>query len=223
MRKLLCAGLVSLLCFGAAPAAQAAAFQMGDQGGDVVEIQEALSRLGYDVTPDGAYGPGTAAAVRAFEADRGMEPDGLVGPVVYESLLGRAIPETSRGDNAVLRRIASTALQYLGVPYVYGGSSPSGFDCSGFVKYVFEQAGISLPRVADDQYAVGVPVSFENLRTGDLVFFVDDSGELSHVGIYLKDGEFIHASITTGIDFDSLYRDWRREHYLGACRIVVNG
>ena len=121
----------------------------------------------------------------------------------------------------MIRRITGMALQHVGVPYVYGGSSPSGFDCSGFIYYIFGQAGISLPRVADDQYMMGVPVPFENLRTGDLVFFVDDSGELSHVGMYLQDGQFIHASINTGIDFDSLYRDWRREHYLGARRIIT--
>lgn len=221
MRNLLCAGLAALLLAGASPVARAAAFQIGDQGNEIIEIQAALSRLGYDVMPDGAFGPGTAAAVRAFEIANGMEPDGLVGPVVYEALLGRTIPETNRGDNAIIRRITGMALQHVGVPYVYGGSSPSGFDCSGFIYYIFGQAGISLPRVADDQYMMGVPVSFDNLRTGDLVFFVDDSGELSHVGMYLQDGQFIHASIHTGIDFDSLYRDWRREHYLGARRIIT--
>ncbi len=223
MRKLLCAGLLSLLVMGASPAAEASAFQIGDQGSDVAEIQTALSRLGYDVAVDGSYGPGTAAAVRAFETANGMDPDGLVGPIVYQALLGRAIPETNRGDNAILRRITGLALQQLGVPYVYGGSSPGGFDCSGFVYYVFGQAGISLPRVADDQYLAGIPVKKENLRTGDLVFFCDDSGELSHVGIYLKDGQFIHASTDTGIDFDSLYRGWRVDHYIGACRIVTGG
>lgn len=218
---MLCAGLISMLCLTGAPSAEASAFQIGDQGNEVVEIQEALAGLGYDVATDGAYGPGTAAAVRQFEISRGLEPDGLVGPIVYEALLGRPIPAVSRGDNAIIRRITSMALSYLGVPYVYGGSSPSGFDCSGFIYHVFGEAGISLPRVADDQYLVGTPVSPENLRAGDLVFFVDDSGELSHVGMYLKDGEFIHASVSTGIDFDSLYRDWRREHYLGARRIVM--
>ena len=220
MRKLLCAGLLSLLCFGNVSATQASALQVGDQGNEVAEVQMALSRLGYDVVPDGAYGPGTAAAVRAFELANGLETDGVVGPIVYEALLGRTMPEIHRGDSAIVRRLTSIALQYVGVPYVYGGSTPDGFDCSGFVRYVYQQAGISLPRVADDQYLMGTPVSPANLRTGDLVFFVDDSGELSHVGMYLQDGQFIHASIHTGIDFDSLHRDWRREHYLGARRIV---
>lgn len=220
MRKLLCAGLLSLLCLGNVSAVQASAFQIGDQGNEVAEVQAALSRLGYDVVPDGSYGPGTAAAVQAFEAANGLDTDGVVGPMVYEALLGRTMPEIHRGDSAIVRRLTSIALQYVGVPYVYGGSTPDGFDCSGFVSYVFRQAGISLPRTADDQYLIGTPVSPANLRAGDLVFFVDDSGELSHVGMYLKDGEFIHASIHTGIDFDSLQRDWRREHYLGARRIV---
>ena len=129
-----------------------------------------------------------------------------------------ASPDFQRAFNGYYRIVNDNSGYCLDV---YGGSSPSGFDCSGFIYYIFGQAGISLPRVADDQYMMGVPVPFENLRTGDLVFFVDDSGELSHVGMYLQDGQFIHASINTGIDFDSLYRDWRREHYLGARRIIT--
>ena len=110
MRKLLCAGLLSLFCLGGVPSAEATAFQIGDQGNDVAEIQTALIRLGYDVVPDGSFGPGTAAAVRAFEISRGMDPDGLVGPVVYEALLGRAIPDTVLGGDAMLRRIPGMAL-----------------------------------------------------------------------------------------------------------------
>ena len=82
MRKILCAGLLSLLCLGNVSAVQASALQVGDEGNEVAEVQTALSRLGYDVTPDGSYGPGTAAAVTAFEAANGMETDGVVGPVV---------------------------------------------------------------------------------------------------------------------------------------------
>jgi cell wall-associated NlpC family hydrolase len=90
-------------------------------------------------------------------------------------------------------QVVGIALQYLGIPYVWGGSSPStGFDCSGFVAYVFAQVGVSLPHHAASQYAYGTPVPYDQLAPGDLVFF---SG-LGHVGIYIGGGQFVHAPHT---------------------------
>jgi peptidoglycan DL-endopeptidase CwlO len=90
-------------------------------------------------------------------------------------------------------QVVGIALQYLGVPYVWGGSSPAtGFDCSGFVAYVFAQVGVYLPHHAASQYAYGTPVSYDQLAPGDLVFF---SG-LGHVGIYIGGGQFVHAPHT---------------------------
>ena len=89
--------------------------------------------------------------------------------------------------------VVSIALQYLGVPYVWGGSSPStGFDCSGFTSYVFAQVGVYLPHHAASQYGMGTPVPYDQLAPGDLVFF---SG-LGHVGIYIGGGQFVHAPHT---------------------------
>ena len=86
--------------------------------------------------------------------------------------------------------VVGIALQYLGIPYVWGGSSPStGFDCSGFTSYVFAQVGVSLPHHAASQYGYGTPVSYDQLAAGDLVFF---SG-LGHVGIYIGSDQFVHA------------------------------
>jgi cell wall-associated NlpC family hydrolase len=90
-------------------------------------------------------------------------------------------------------QVVGIALQYLGIPYVWGGSSPStGFDCSGFVAYVYAQLGVYLPHHAASQYGYGTPVSYEQLQPGDLVFF---SG-LGHVGIYIGSGQFVHAPHT---------------------------
>ena len=84
------------------------------------------------------------------------------------------------------------AKKFLGVPYVYGGTTPGGFDCSGFVKYVYANFGIDLPRVTYDQMKVGVAVSTDNLQVGDLLFFRDGG----HVGIYAGNGTYIHAPRT---------------------------
>lgn len=96
---------------------------------------------------------------------------------------------TSLSSNLVL----AYASNYLGVPYVWGGTNPSGFDCSGFVQYVFAHFGISLPRVSQDQQNVGTYVSRENLQPGDLVFFGDPA---HHVGIYVGNGNMINAPHT---------------------------
>ncbi len=87
------------------------------------------------------------------------------------------------------------AKQFLGLPYVYGGSSPSGFDCSGFVKYVFSNFGVSLSRTTYTQVYEGVWIDKGNLQMGDLVFF-GSAGNVNHVGIYISDGNFIHSSNT---------------------------
>lgn len=87
-------------------------------------------------------------------------------------------------------KIVETAMKYLGVPYVWGGTSPSGFDCSGLVQYVYAENGYSIPRVTYSQQAVATPVSFSNLQPGDLVFW---GGSAYHVGIYIGDGKYIHA------------------------------
>jgi cell wall-associated NlpC family hydrolase len=111
--------------------------------------------------------------------------------------------------------VVGIAMQYLGVPYVYGGSTPGGFDCSGFVMYVFAQIGVSLPHNAAAQYGYGVPVSSDQLQPGDLVFF----NGLGHVGIYIGGGQFIHAPHTGDVVKISSLSGWYSSTYVGARRL----
>ena len=119
------------------------------------------------------------------------------------------------------QKIVDTAKQYLGVPYVWGGSSPSGFDCSGLVQYVFKAHGISLPRTTKEQWTVGTAIPKSQLKVGDLVFFANTyTSGISHVGIYVGNNQFIHASSSKGVIISSLSNTYWAAHYHG-CRSIV--
>jgi len=129
---------------------------------------------------------------------------------------GPPVTVPTGGTGAGYPAAASIALHYLGVPYRYGGASPSGFDCSGLVMYVYAQLGVSLPHNAAAQYGYGVPVSQDQLEPGDLVFF----DGLGHVGIYIGGGQFIHAPHTGDVvKISSLSEPWYAATYVGARRI----
>ncbi len=111
--------------------------------------------------------------------------------------------------------VVGIAMQYLGVPYVWGGASPSGFDCSGFIQYVYNQVGVSLPHYAASQYGYGTPVSISDLQAGDLVFF----DGLGHAGIYIGGGQFIHAPHTGDVVKISSMSGWYASTFVGARRL----
>jgi peptidoglycan DL-endopeptidase CwlO len=112
--------------------------------------------------------------------------------------------------------VVGIAMQYLGTPYVWGGASPGGFDCSGFVMYVYSQVGVYLPHLAAGQYNYGTPVSQDELQPGDLVFF----DGLGHVGIYIGGGQFVHSPHTGDVvKISSLDDSWYAATYIGARRL----
>ena len=122
------------------------------------------------------------------------------------------------------QKIASYAQDFIGVPYVWGGSSPSGFDCSGFVQYVMRSCGYTVGRGTDAQYfnGDGTYVSKDALVPGDMIFFFGtyDTTGTSHVGIYIGDGQYIHASSAGGcVKISDLYTNYTIEHYYGAKRV----
>lgn len=116
-------------------------------------------------------------------------------------------------------RITSSAMHFIGTPYVFGGTSTYGFDCSGYVQHVFAMFGISLPRTADAQYLVGTHVAQRQMVRGDLVFFQTYTAGVSHVGIYLGHDSFIHSS-SHGVQVSSLHENYWASRYVGATHII---
>jgi cell wall-associated NlpC family hydrolase len=125
----------------------------------------------------------------------------------------------SSAQSDIGQKIVNTAQKYMGVPYVWGAETPSGWDCSGFTRYVMKENGISLPRTAAEQFDTGTPIERNNLQPGDLVFFTTYKPGASHVGFYMGNGKFIHASsVAKEVTISSLDEQYYTEHYIGARR-----
>ena len=220
----------------------------GSHGHDVLLLQKKLQAVGYKITSvDGVYGAETERAVAQFQRDNKIRITGIVNNATWRALQkakkvkwGVDIPKpsssgsgqlTSKGPLApnnvpILAKgkvgaLLKTARSYIGVPYAFGGATPKAFDCSGYLQYVFAQNGIHIPRTADEQYKLGLRTnSSKQLVPGDLVFFTTYEAGASHCGIYLGDGEFIHASSSKGVRVDALADDYWAPRYLGGKHIV---
>jgi cell wall-associated NlpC family hydrolase len=143
---------------------------------DVVNDQQQQASAPHRVLPD---------AVRALVLCTALLILALTGcSTVPVSHLPAAGPRTL---------VVDTAYRMLGTPYIYGGSTPTGFDCSGLAQFSYQQAGLKIPRTAIEQYLRSVPVPDNRLLPGDLLFFTLNSRRVAHVGIYVGDGKFIHA------------------------------
>ncbi len=194
-----------------APKQESTTLRYGDTGDAVRELQTRLKELGYLTGAiDGQFGSGTQGAVMAFQSAAGLSADGVAGPLTLDILFSDTAPEaTIPGGSAdstlspIAPSIISTAKKYLGCKYVYACEDPPYFDCSGLTQYVFKQYGYSLLRTAqqqgyNDKYQ---KLNVTQLKMGDLVFFntnLTDADMCDHTGIYIGDGDFIHASSSAG-------------------------
>jgi cell wall-associated NlpC family hydrolase len=185
----------------AAAQARAAAAARADAAARAAAAKAAAAKPARPA-PIPATPPATPASPTTTAAAPEPAPASPIAPTTPVVVAGAGHPEA-----------ATLALQYLGVPYLWGGSTPAGFDCSGLVMYVYARLGIQLPHYAADQYLSGTPVSRNSLQPGDLVFF----DGLNHVGIYIGNGQMVHAPHTGDVvrisnlsDFDNGYVGARR-------------
>ncbi|MCK4738418.1 MAG: C40 family peptidase, partial [Deltaproteobacteria bacterium] len=129
--------------------------------------------------------------------------------------------KSSYSKKEIKKRLARQVRSWKGVPYKYGGLSKKGVDCSGFVSITFkEQLGIALPRSTKLMSRIGKKIKKKHLRSGDLVFF--DTGRYNHVGIYVSDGSFIHASSSKGVTTSRLSNSYWKKHYWKSIRVIKN-
>ncbi|AFC28477.1 NLP/P60 protein [Paenibacillus mucilaginosus 3016] len=201
------------------PAAQAAetatvytTLYQGMTSDAVSQLQRDLKTLGYFVYPTitNYYGTVTAGAVRAFQTAYSLPVTGTADPVTRERI----------AFALVRKAIVADSYQYLRVPYKWGGATPEGFDCSGFVYFMFTKHGVPLTRTTSAaMFTMGTAVDKAKLVPGDLVFFsLGTPGVASHMGIYVGNGQFISALSSVGIYVQNMNNTYWGPKYLGARR-----
>lgn len=184
--------------------------------------QQKLNVLGFsDERPSGKMTQATTDALKSFQKKHSLKAHGELDDVTYRKLTWEAFTQKEGIQKVQGKDIVSRAARYKGVPYVFGGTTPKGFDCSGYVQYVFKDCKAALPRLADEQALKGVFVTQRQLRPGDLVFFTTYLPGASHVGIYAGSGQFWSASSSKGVILSSLKDEYWKTRYYGARRVLV--
>ena len=173
-------------------------------------------------TPDGITGWISKEYLSLKEQNISRGDEEQLSPAEINAIKDK---KDSKDDLTAGQKVVNYAKKFLGVKYVWGGNTPSGFDCSGFVKYVFTNFGVDLERVACNQAKQGAKVSRDNLQAGDLVFFDTNGGHsyINHVGMYIGDGKFIHAASSRSVrkvTITELNRGFYSNAYITARRFI---
>lgn len=160
----------------------------------------------------------STAITSTVKHKKGKSSEGLTFKKKGKTYKGLEIGHQPVSGN--VKEILTYANTFTGVPYKFGGTTPAGFDCSGYIRYVFQKIGYDLPRQADEQYTVGKKVEKSNLQPGDLVFFETYEPGISHSGIYIGDGQFISATSSSGVAVADINDSYWGPRYVGAKRVL---
>lgn len=204
----------------------------GAKSDAIREIQEILYLYGYyDSEIDSIYGPITESAYYTLkeEIDGPIEQTEIPQPIQDVEVRKETTEDESLGEieqdkpkqvethNNGNVNIIEEARSLTGIPYLWGGTSTAGFDCSGFIQYVYKEQNITIPRTVTDIWNFASPT--DSASVGDLVFFETYKAGPSHLGIYIGNDEFIHAGVSNGVQISSLNSDYWQQRYIGSKRI----
>ncbi|MBM7569880.1 NlpC/P60 family protein [Aquibacillus albus] len=224
-------------------------YHPGDKGEDIAKLQEALYYFGYyKAEVDGIYGPITDQALKNFQRDEGLEVEEEINEKIVNKVftaesttdstsqeskstpkqttqtqekktISKKVQKVPEEANYAVSELITVAKQHIGTPYIWGGTTPNGFDCSGYIKYIFKKLGIQLPRTVSEIWNITKPVN--NLSVGDFVFYQTYKPGPSHMGVYLGDGKFIHAGESRGVEISEMSDSYWTQRYLGAKRLTI--
>jgi cell wall-associated NlpC family hydrolase len=159
--------------------------------------------------------------VKSVEQRFSSEVASVVPPQPKRTAPEAKVPDAVAPGGFEQQKMMDAILAWMGTPYEYGGETRSGIDCSAFSREIFRSsAGITLPRTTEDQVKTGTPVPKDGLKFGDLVFFNTSGKNPSHVGIYIGDDMFAHASLSFGVTLSSMYSSYYKKRYTEARRVI---
>jgi len=195
--------------------------KFGTTGPEVKQLQTRLKNLGFFKYPmiTDYFGTVTEDSVEAFQKAHGLPVTGIVTITVLDKIteVENKKPEPVKTPNEITINVIANAAELMGTPYVWAGTTPSGFDCSGFIQYVFAKEDVALPRTVAQMWNATTAVS--KPAVGDLVFFETYATGPSHLGIYLGNDQFVHSGSSTGVTISNLTYKYWQDRYLGAKRI----
>lgn len=205
--------------------------KQGMKHNEVKELQVALKKTGHFTYKNGYtiyYGSYTSSAVKNFQKQNKLKVTGIADKNTIKIIKQKAAAKTAAAkkkvtpvNKATVKKMSfnvNAAKKLNGIRYTYGGTSPkTGFDCSGFVTYVMNQHNVKLPRRSQDMYNVGQKVT--SLQPGDLVFYNTSGRGVSHVGIYIGNGQMIHSA-SKNVKVDNMSSSYWKKRYVGAKRVL---
>ncbi|RZT21499.1 peptidoglycan-binding protein [Fictibacillus sp. BK138] len=195
--------------------------KFGVTGPEVKQLQTRLKNLGFFTYPmiTDYFGAVTEESVEKFQKTYGLPVTGIVTKAVLDKMteVEKQKSETPKTSDQITINVIANAAELMGTPYVWAGTTPQGFDCSGFLQYVYAKEGVKLPRTVAQMWDATSSVS--EPAVGDLLFFETYTTGPSHAGIYLGNNQFVHAGTSTGVTISNLNYAYWQDRYLGSKRI----
>ncbi|MDC3412987.1 NlpC/P60 family protein [Aquibacillus sp. 3ASR75-11] len=212
----------------------------GQQGKEVEIVQASLSYFGYYQSEiDGIYGPLTAKALKSFQQDYNLEITNEINEKTANKIYAadastkqeedhehnvnvtnkapKEVKKVTNQSGYQVDQLIADAKKFIGTPYLWGGETPNGFDCSGYLQYVFQLQNVQIPRTTSEQWNFGTTV--QKPSVGDIVFFETYKPGPSHNGIYVGNGKFIHSGASRGVEISDMNNSYWSQRYLGAKRV----